>query len=135
VRFVRSFGLHRPDRTPCGFEAGVAEAHALSELEPAALRQVELVGRLGLTKSAVSRLVGGLVARGWVTRDVASDDGRGVKLTLTVAGRDAARRLRAARTARLRALLEAVPEDRRSGVLEVLELLEQAAQASDPAHA
>lgn len=54
-----------------GFEAGVAEAHALAELGAGPLRQSELVARLGLTKSTVSRLASALVDRGWVERDVA----------------------------------------------------------------
>ena len=135
VRFVRGFGLHRPERTPCGFETGVAEAHALAELTDGPLRQLDLVERLGLAKSTVSRLAANLVERGWADRRTVDDDGRGVTLTLTVAGRDAAARLREARTRRMQALLDAVPADRRGEVIEVLELLEDAARASDPRHA
>jgi DNA-binding MarR family transcriptional regulator len=135
VRFVRGFGLHRPERTPCGFEAGVAEAHALAELTGGPLRQLDLVERLGLTKSTVSRLAANLVERGWAERHTVDDDGRGVTLTLTAAGRDAAARLREARTRRMQALLDAVPADRRREVIEVLELLEDAARGSDPRHA
>ena len=32
VSFVRSFGLHRPEQTPCGQPVPVAEAHALMDL-------------------------------------------------------------------------------------------------------
>jgi len=133
--FVRVFGLHRPEQTPCGFEAGVADAHALRELAERPLRQAELVIRLGLTKSTVSRLVDGLVERGWAERRAVSGDGRGVLVALTPDGGDAARRLARARAARMGTLLDAVPEDRRSDVIEVLELLEEAARASDPRHA
>lgn len=135
VSFVRGFGLHRPERTPCGFDAGVAEAHALSELRTGPLRQSELVARLGLTKSTVSRLVSVLVDRGWAGRDVADDDGRRVNVRLTHAGRDAAARLSKARTRRMRALLDAVPAERRRQVIDTLELLQEAARASDPRHA
>ncbi|MBA2386150.1 MAG: MarR family transcriptional regulator [Acidimicrobiia bacterium] len=135
VSFVRGFGLHRPERTPCGFEAGVAEAHALAELGAGPLRQSELVARLGLTKSTISRLVSVLVDRGWVERDVAADDGRGVDVRLTRAGRDAAARLSKARTRRMQALLDAVPAQRRRQVIDALDLLEEAARASDPRHA
>lgn len=132
VSFVRGFGLHRPDRTPCGFEAGVADAHALSELFAGPLRQVELVARLGLAKSTVSRVVSNLVDRGWVRREPASDDGRGVSLALTDAGREAADRLRVARRRRMEALLDQVPIERRAEVIDVLELLHKAADASRP---
>jgi DNA-binding MarR family transcriptional regulator len=132
VSFVRSFGLHRPDRTPCGFEAGVADAHALSELSAGPLRQRELVTRLGLAKSTVSRVVTNLVDRGWVRREPASEDGRGVKLALTDGGHEAADRLRVARRQRMEALLDQVPIDRRAEVIDVLELLHKAADASRP---
>ena len=134
VSFVRGFGLHRPDRTPCGFEAGVADAHALSELFAGPLRQLELVARLGLAKSTVSRVVSNLVDRGWVMREPASDDGRGVRLALTAAGREAADRLRVARRRRMEALLDQIPIDRRAEVIDVLELLHKAADASRPGH-
>jgi DNA-binding MarR family transcriptional regulator len=132
VQFVRGFGLHRPERTPCGFDASVAEAHALGELAEGPLRQMELVERLGLTKSAVSHLVSGMVDRGWTEREGVSGDGRGVTLRLTRDGRTAASRLRRARSQRMEALLQAVPPDRRADAIEMLELLEEAARASDP---
>jgi DNA-binding MarR family transcriptional regulator len=132
VRFVRGFGLHRPERTPCGFDAGVAEAHTLGELADGALRQADLVARLGLAKSTVSRLVGNLVDRGWVERSAVDDDGRGVTVMLTDSGRAAADRLRAARTERMQALLDAVPRARRRDVIDALALLQSAARASDP---
>jgi DNA-binding MarR family transcriptional regulator len=133
--FMRSFGLHRPERTPCGFSAGVAEAHALAELDGGPLRQMDLAERLGLAKSTVSRLVGGLVDRGWAVRSDADDDGRGVSVALTRDGHEAAARLRAARARRMAALLDAVPPDRRADAIEVLELLDAAARRSDPRHA
>ena len=135
VQFVRGFGLHRPERTPCGFDAGVAEAHALGELSAGTLRQGDLAERLGLTKSTVSRLVANLVGRGWVERCAVDDDGRGVTVALTKTGRSAAARLRKARTSRMQALLDAVPTERRREVVDVLELLEKAARASDAQHA
>jgi DNA-binding MarR family transcriptional regulator len=132
IRFIRSFGLHKPDRTPCGIDAGVAEAHALSELSNGSLRQTDLAERLMLSKSTISRLVDGMVGRGWVERRRAPDDGRGVLLLLTTSGVDVASRLEKARASRLRAMLDAVPPDRREDVIEVLTLMEEAAHASDP---
>lgn len=44
VRFVRDFGLHQPDRTPCGRPLPVPEAYAISALARSGeLRQVELM--------------------------------------------------------------------------------------------
>ncbi|MEX0985268.1 MAG: MarR family winged helix-turn-helix transcriptional regulator [Actinomycetota bacterium] len=130
-RFVRTFGLHRPERTPCGFEASVAEAHALSELTAGPMRQLDLVTRLGLAKSTVSRVVTEMDDRGWVKRRPAQDDGRGVLLILTPAGQAAAEELAEARAVRMRALLDAVPPERRDSVIDVLTILEEAARVSN----
>jgi hypothetical protein len=32
IAFIRAFGLHQPEQTPCGEPVSVAEAHALIEL-------------------------------------------------------------------------------------------------------
>lgn len=78
ARFVRAFGLHQPDQTPCGRPIPVSEAHALGELaRDGALRQSELSHRLRLEKSTTSRLVTQLINRGWAERIPAPDDGAG----------------------------------------------------------
>lgn len=87
ARFVRAFGLHQPDQTPCGQPVPVSEAHALGELaRDGALRQSELAHRLRLEKSTTSRLVTQLINRGWADRTPAPDDGRGVLVQLTPHG-------------------------------------------------
>jgi DNA-binding MarR family transcriptional regulator len=131
MRFVRNFGLHQPDRTPCGQPVPVSEAHALVEVaRDGRLRQVELARRLRLEKSTVSRLVANLVGRGWVHRLAATDDGRGVELELTEAGVSAASGQAMARHARLAGLLDRIPDDRRAAVLGALQTLAEA--ADDP---
>lgn len=128
VRFVRDFGLHQPDRTPCGQPLPVSEAYAISELARSGeLRQVELVRRLRLRKSTTSRLVGQLVRRGWVERDGAPSDGRGVLLRVTDAGRAAAADIAKARSERFSLVLQGIPEAERADVLRSLELLVEAA--------
>lgn len=129
MRFVRNFGLHQPDRTPCGQPLPVSEAHALTELaRTGSLRQVELARRLRLEKSTVSRLVTNLVNRGWARRRTADDDGRGVLLELTDAGTAAAAGLSQARQERLTALLDRVPEEERAAVVRALRALAEAAE-------
>lgn len=126
--FVRAFGLHQPDHTPCGQPVPVSEAYALAEIDRAGrLTQVELGGRLRLEKSTVSRLVGQLINRGWVRRGKRDGDGRLVWLEPTDAGRKAAAELAAARAARFAGLLEAIPPARRQTVIEALALLVEAA--------
>ncbi|WP_049563861.1 MarR family winged helix-turn-helix transcriptional regulator [Nonomuraea sp. SBT364] len=125
--FVRAFGLHRPDRTPCGQPIPVSEAHALGELaRDGALRQCDLAQRLRLEKSSTSRLVTQLINRGWAERAQAPDDGRGVLVQLTPAGTHAAARLAAARAARFAAVLDRVPAGEHANVLRALELLTEA---------
>jgi DNA-binding MarR family transcriptional regulator len=125
--FVRAFGLHQPESTPCGQPIPVSEAHALGELaQEGQLRQLELARRLRLTKSTVSRLVGQLTTRGWVERAPAPDDGRGVVLRLTPAGQRAAGNLAAARREKFSRLLESIPDHERAGVIHALGILTEA---------
>jgi DNA-binding MarR family transcriptional regulator len=124
ARFVRAFGLHRPDSTPCGQPVPVSEAHALGELaRDGALRQSELAHRLNLEKSTTSRLVGQLVRRGWAERLPAPEDGRGVVVRLTPDGEKSAARLAEARQARFRDALDRIPPEERETVLRALTLL------------
>jgi DNA-binding MarR family transcriptional regulator len=127
IAFVRAFGLHQPDQTPCGESIPVAEAHALSEIargEP--LSQHDLVRRLRLEKSTVSRLVGNLVNRAWVERTRDPHDGRAVQLRLTQQGKNAAAQLADARRAKFSRVLAALPPDQRQPVIESLKLLVEA---------
>ncbi|MEU8285417.1 MarR family winged helix-turn-helix transcriptional regulator [Micromonospora sp. NPDC048905] len=128
LRFIRNFGLHQPDRTPCGQPLPVSEAHAMVEIaRETGIRQTELARRLRLEKSTVSRLVTNLVNRGWVRRETADSDGRGVVLLLTEAGITAAARQADARRHRLTALLARVPDDQHAAVVRALQTLAEAA--------
>lgn len=127
ITLVRAFGLHRPDRTPCGRPVSVAEAHALMELaREAPLSQKDLASRLRLEKSTVSRLVGAMEGRGWVERARSLRDGRAMELRLTGAGRRAAQNLAEARREKFARLLEAIPEEERAPVMRALGVLEEA---------
>ena len=127
IALVRAFGLHRPDETPCGKPVPVAEAHALMELARAQpLSQNDLVDRLRLAKSSVSRLVDLLEARGWVERRRDPRDGRAVRLWLTAGGQQAATELATARRVKFAHLLERIPEQERETVLRALATLVEA---------
>ena len=126
--FVRAFGLHQPDVTPCGQPVSVSAAHALMELEMGGpMSQRALAGRLRLEKSSVSRLVDQLVRRGWVVRDQAPETRRSVALALTDQGREAAGRVARARANRFAGILEKIPEAEREGVFRALDRLVSAA--------
>lgn len=131
MRFVRNFGLHQPDHTPCGQPLPVSEAHALTEIaRQGQLRQIDLARRLKLQKSTVSRLVANLAGRGWVRRHIADDDGRGVLLELTDAGSATADRIAEARRQRFTAVLDRIPDDQRATVVRALQTLAEAADES-----
>ena len=117
--FVRGFGLLDRDRTPCGLDLHVSEAHLIGDLSgEGPLGQRQLSERLHLSKSTVSRLVSQLIACGWVQRKPDVTDGRAVLVSLTDEGRDVADRLGRARARRFEDLLAAVPDDRRAVVIE-----------------
>lgn len=127
--FIRAFGLHQPEQTPCGQPIPVSEAHALIELaRDAPFTQAELGRRLLLEKSTISRLVNQLVARGWVERGPDSRDRRAASLSLTPAGQRAAANLAMARRQKFTQLLDAVPETERETVLQALKTLTEALQ-------
>jgi DNA-binding MarR family transcriptional regulator len=129
VAFVRAFGLHRPDETPCGAPVPVSEAHALAVLaERGPLTQSQLVRHLALGKSTVSRLVDQIVARGWAQRATAADDARCRVVALTSAGADAAAAMAAGRRDRIGRLLDRIPEGDRPAVVAALETLTEAAR-------
>jgi DNA-binding MarR family transcriptional regulator len=127
VAFVRSFGLHKPDQTPCGQPVAVAEAHALMDLAAfGPMRQGELAARLQLEKSTVSRLVRQMEAHGWMQRESDRDDGRAMLVRLTKRGRQTATQLARARREKFARIVSAIPEDKRSMVVEAISILERA---------
>lgn len=130
VSFIRAFGLHQPETTPCGQPIPVSEAHALSEVaRDTPLGQLELCRRLRLEKSTVSRLVGQLVGRGWVERRIDPGDARAILLVLTPAGGAAAATLAAARRVKFEQLMGAIPDHSRVEVLRSLDVLTEALHA------
>ncbi|MEZ4503170.1 MAG: MarR family transcriptional regulator [Dehalococcoidia bacterium] len=131
--FVRAFGLHRPEETPCGQPIPASEAHALLELAGGVpLSQKALGARIRLDKSTVSRLVARLEERAWVRRDPHPGDGRSVLLCLTTQGRLAAERLAAARTEKFSELFAAIAEEERGAVLHALATLTRALDEALP---
>lgn len=130
TEFVRTFGLHQPDRTPCGQPLSVSEAHALSDVarhQP--LSAGELAKRLQLEKSTVSRIIAQLQRRGWIDRTPHTGDRRVALLSLTPAGRKAEAELTEARHRRFSSLLERIPPQERPVVLRGLDAVVGALRA------
>jgi DNA-binding MarR family transcriptional regulator len=129
VAFVRAFGLHQPDETPCGTPIPVSEAHALALLaEEGGLSQTELGARLRLRKSTVSRLVDQLEGRGWARREVGGTDARRRTVVLTAAGRKATDETAGRRATRMARLFDRIPERDRPAVMAALDALVEAAR-------
>ncbi len=72
-----------------GINASASELFAMEELSGSPLTQSDLGTRLGLEKSTVSRLVSGLEAKGWVSRNRHLHNRRFAQVTLSSAGRAA----------------------------------------------
>ena len=127
MAFVRAFGLHQPEQTPCGQPVSVSEAHALAELNrEQPLTQQELGSRLRLEKSTISRLVGLLEGRNWIERTRHPDDGRSVQLHLTKTGIRMANQIATAHEQTFARLLESIPKPQRANVLAALKTLTEA---------
>ena len=100
-----------------GTHASLSEVMALGELaDVEAMSQHELAQLLGLEKSTVSRLVAGLVDRGWVSRERNSDNRRLYRLQLTHDGQAAARRIGNELGARHTELLSGLTQAERQGL-------------------
>ena len=131
ISFIRAFGLHHPEKTPCGQSVSVAEAHALIELTQAvSLSQGELSQRLHLKKSTVSRMVSSLERKEWIKRDRNPADRRIVEIQLTDIGKQTAAILSAARQAKFDKVLSAIPEGHQDDVIDALNILVEAIRES-----
>ena len=139
MEFVRAFGLHHIDRTPCGQPVSVSEAHALSDIaghQP--LTAGELAKRLRLEKSTVSRIIAQLQRRGWVDRTPRAEDRRVALLTLTPNGQKAQAALAEARQEHFASLLNRIPPAERPAILRAFDVVVAALNAQpakDPASA
>lgn len=121
---VRRFGLLDSDRTPCGHALAVSHAHALMELmRNPGVRQLDLARILGLSRSAVSRMVDQLQRRGWIKRRADNNDGRAWRLSLSARGRRLARRIDEASIARFSAILDRISAPMRGLVVSILDIL------------
>jgi DNA-binding MarR family transcriptional regulator len=129
VAFVRAFGLHKPDETPCGAPVPVSEAHALAVLADGPLSQRDLSEALGLTKSTISRLVDQLEGRGWARRSTGDGDARQRLVGLTTEGRQTAGEIADRRAERMARVLDRIPEADRPAVLAALDALVEATRA------
>lgn len=95
----------------------------LVALEAGTREASELVKVLGVSKQAISKLVGTLVTDGFVAREANTADRRRTDLALTAKGRRAVDELRSAAQATERAFVESVGEEAWSTTVHTLGIL------------
>ena len=125
---VRKTGiLERGEATCCSIT--VSQCHSLVEIgRNEALSVNQLAELLGLDKSTVSRSVDKLVTDGFVLREEQPEDRRFATLRLTSAGQKLFADIEERMTAYFNAVLQTIPEEKRSQVLESLQYLTAALQ-------
>jgi len=130
-QLLRRSGALATDQTPCGKPLSVAHAHALMVLlSSGESSQRDLGAVLSIDKSNVARLCAKMVEAGHVTQREDDDDGRSRRVSLTARGRRLAREVEASSHDRFGALLTAMPASKRAVVLESLQYLIDALDAS-----
>jgi DNA-binding MarR family transcriptional regulator len=129
---VRRFGVsERADVSCCGVT--VAQAAALEALSGhGPMRLKELGQRLGIAPSTLTRNLERLIEGGLVARQSDSRDARAARVRLTTAGRHAATGVAERERDFAQQVLDRIPADRRTAVLESLtELLTAVRSATE----
>lgn len=129
VALCRAFGGFERDQICCG-TVTVQQCVTLQTLMDGPSEVGPLAERVGNSASAMTRLVDGLVKRGWVDRVRDSEDRRRVRVTLNAQGRAEAERLSGLTDEIVDAILQAIPKAKRDQVIESLAILREAVQAA-----
>ena len=126
---VRVYQFRDRDRICC-HDISVTQCYALETLvEHGPLRLSTLAERLFLDKSTTSRVVGTLVKKGYVEQVADSRDGRAITLSASRKGRSLCARIIDDLVDQQKQLLQDLDPDVRTGVVQVLRRLTQAADA------
>jgi MarR family 2-MHQ and catechol resistance regulon transcriptional repressor len=126
---VRVYQFRDRDRICC-HDISVTQCYALETLvQHGPLRLSTLAERLFLDKSTTSRVVGTLVKKGYVEQGADSRDGRAITLSASQKGRNLCARITDDLVDQQKQLLQDLDFDVRTGVVQVLRRLAQAADA------
>jgi MarR family transcriptional regulator, 2-MHQ and catechol-resistance regulon repressor len=126
---VRVYQFRDRDRICC-HDISVTQCYALETLvEHGPLRLGALAERLFLDKSTTSRVVAALVKKGYVEQGADVRDGRASALSATRKGRGLCSRITDDLVSQQRQLLQDLDPEIRTGVVQVLRRLTQAADA------
>jgi len=127
IAFFRMFSSFEREEICCG-TVSPAQCVLLQTLTDGQWDVSALAAQSRVTKGAMTRLVDGLEARGWVVRDKAKDDGRRVLVSLTGDGRKEAKRLHLLTENSIATIFERIPESERQQVIRSIHLLRKAAE-------
>lgn len=126
---VRVYQFRDRDRICC-HDVSVTQCYALETLiQQGPMRLSELADRLFLDKSTTSRVVSSLVRKGYVAQRADAKDGRALTLTATAAGQRLYARITADLVEQQKDVLKDLDSEIRSGVVQVVRRLAQAADA------
>lgn len=127
IAFYRMFASFEREEICCG-TVSPAQCVLLQTLLEGQRDVSGLAAHTRVTKGAMTRLVDGLEARGWVTREKAEDDARRVLIKLTASGRKEAKRLTALTEQSIAIVFERIPKVERDAVVRSIRLLRNAAE-------
>ncbi len=119
VAFCRLFGSLEREQVCCG-TVTVAQCVALQTLLEGDWDVSSLARESRVTKGAMTRLLDGLSARGWVERLPDPDDGRRWRVALTREGRAEAQRLERVTEESVQLVLSRIPAERRARTIEAV---------------
>ena len=127
VAFCRVFAMLERDQVCCG-TVTVAQCVVLQTLLEGSWDASTLAGHARVTKGAMTRLLDGLEARGFVERHRDPDDGRRWVIELTAAGRKEARRLAEETENAVAMIISRMPKDMRMPAVAMISELRKAAE-------
>ena len=126
---VRVYQFRDRDRICC-HDISVTQCYALETLvEHGSMRLSALADRLFLDKSTTSRVVTTLVKKGYVEQGPDAQDGRAIAVRATRKGRNLCARITDDLVGQQKQLLQDLDPEVRTGVVQVLRRLTQAADA------
>lgn len=123
---VRNLGiLEKSDASCCGVT--ITQCHAIVEIgRSEKISLVDLADLLGVDKSTMSRTVNNLVEADLAVRELDAENRRYVIIQLTENGRSVFRNIEESMESYYKSIFGSIPEDKRSQVLESLQLLTDA---------
>lgn len=123
---VRNLGiLEKGDASCCG--VSIAQCHAIVEIGRAEkIALIDLAELLGLDKSTMSRTINNLVEAGLAVRELDAEDRRYVTIQLTDSGQKVFQSTEESMGQYYKGIFGSIPEEKRSQVLESLQLLTDA---------